>query len=173
MLRKAILQIIDSFYFPVFRRWIPIQTFRYLFCGSFSNGVDILMYYISFHFILKEQMLHLGPLTISPWIASFMMAFCVSFPTGFTLSKFIVFSQSDLKGHIQLFRYLLLVGVCLLLNYVFLKLFVEQLHFFPTVAKICTTLIVACFSFLTQKHFTFRSRSVIPEANTQEFFNPS
>ena len=155
MLRKAILKIIDFFYIPPFTRWIPLQTFRYLFCGSFSNVVDICMYFISFHFILEEKMVHAGFIVISAPIAAFMMAFCVSFPTGFTLSKFIVFTQSNLRGRIQLFRYLLLVGACVLLNYVFLKIFVEQLHIYPTIAKIITTIFVAFFSFMTQKHFTF------------------
>jgi putative flippase GtrA len=163
MVRRFILKGIDFFYLPVFRRWIPLQTFRYLFCGSFSNTVDICMFFISFHFILHEKMVHLGFITISPYIAAFMMAFCISFPTGFSLSKFVVFSESNLRGRIQLFRYLLLVGACILLNYVFLKLFVEQFHIYPTIAKILTTVIVACFSFMTQKHFTFRVKEVITE----------
>jgi putative flippase GtrA len=57
---------------------------------------------------------------------------------------------------VQLFRYFLLVGCCILLNYLFLKLFVEICHFFPTVAKVLTTVMVACFSYFTQKTFTFR-----------------
>ena len=158
-IRQVILQIIDFFYWPIFRSWLPRRTFRYLFCGSFSNGVDILMYFISYHFILHEQMLRLGLLTISAPIAAFLMAFCVSFPTGFSLSKFIVFPESELKGRVQLFRYLLLVGACIVLNYVFLKLFVNTWHWYPTMGKIATTVLVATFSFLTQKHFTFRIKT--------------
>jgi putative flippase GtrA len=46
--------------------------------------------------------------------------------------------------------------ICLLLNYIFIKLFVEQFHLYPTVAKILTTVIVVSFSYLTQKNYTFR-----------------
>ena len=53
-------------------------------------------------------------------------------------------------------RYLMLVLVCILLNYVFIKLFVEQFGIYPTPAKMLTTIIVVSFSYLTQKHFTFR-----------------
>lgn len=154
--RQIILRVIDFFYLKPFQSWIPLRTFRYLFCGSFSNGVDILMYFISYHFILHEQVLHLGFISISAPIAAFLMAFCISFPTGFSLSKFIVFPESELRGRVQLFRYLLLVGACIVLNYVFLTLFVNKLHWYPTLGKIVTTLLVASFSFLTQKHFTFR-----------------
>ncbi|MHB1920938.1 MAG: GtrA family protein [Chitinophagaceae bacterium] len=155
MMRKFILSVIDLFY-PLFSKWINLQTFRYLACGGFTTFLDILVFFLSFHFILHEKMVHLGVVTISPYIAAFMMSFCISFPTGFMLSKYIVFQQSNLQSRIQLFRYFVLVGCCILLNYVFLKFFVEQCHFFPTVAKLITTVFVAFFSYLTQKNFTFQ-----------------
>lgn len=158
-MRRSILRFIDFFYLPRLQRVIPQRTFRYLACGGFSTSLDILVFFLCYHFVLHEQMVHLAGITISPHIAAFLMAFCVSFPTGFSLSKFVVFPDSELGGKVQLMRYFLLVLCCLLLNYVFLKLFVEHLHLFPTVAKILTTLIVALFSYLSQKHFTFRIRS--------------
>jgi putative flippase GtrA len=87
---------------------------------------------------------------------AFMMAFVLSFPTGFFLNKYVVFTGSTLHGRVQLFRYLLLVVVCIFLNYIFLKLFVEQAHIYPTMAKILTTVIVVSFSYLTQRYFTFK-----------------
>ncbi|WP_225979891.1 GtrA family protein [Pseudobacter ginsenosidimutans] len=91
---------------------------------------------------------------------AFLISFTVSFPTGYLLNRFIVFPGSTLKGRVQLFRYFLLVVVCIGLNYVFIKLFVEQFHFYPTVAKIFTTIIVVSFSYLTQKQFTFKVEAV-------------
>ncbi|HVB02609.1 MAG TPA: GtrA family protein [Chitinophagaceae bacterium] len=153
-MKNLISNTIDFFY-PPFRRYIPHLTFRYLACGGFTTLVDISLFFISYHFILHEKMVHLMGFTISPYIAAFLMAFCISFPTGFILSKFIVFTGSVLRGRVQLIRYFMLVGVCILLNYIFLKFFVEWVHLYATVAKIFTTLLVACFSYLTQKHFTF------------------
>lgn len=46
------------------------------------------------------------------------------------------------------------------MNYIFIKLFVEQFHLYATVAKILTTIIVVSFSYLTQKNFTFKTESV-------------
>jgi putative flippase GtrA len=37
-----------------------------------------------------------------------------------------------------------------------MKLFVEQFHIFPTIAKVLTTIFVVGFSYLTQKKFTFK-----------------
>ena len=75
---------------------------------------------------------------------------------GFALSKFLVFPESNLKGRIQLFRYAVLVGMCIILNYVFLKLFVEMFGWYPTPSKIVTTAIVAVFSYVSQRNFTFK-----------------
>ena len=135
---------------------MPLQTFRYAACGGSNTLLDIFMYWFSFHFILHEHDVHLGFVTISPYIFSFIISFFVSFPTGFFLMRHVVFPESTLHGRIQLFRYFLLVIICILMNYVFIKLFVEQCHLYPTVAKVLTTIIVVGFSYLTQKNYTFR-----------------
>jgi putative flippase GtrA len=92
---------------------------------------------------------------------AFIMSFIISFPTGFYLNRRVVFTGSTLRGRVQLFRYLLLVLICIILNYVFIKLFVEQFNIFPTVAKILTTLIVVSFSYVSQRYFTFRKSETV------------
>lgn len=155
MAKKMIISFIDFFY-PPFSRIMPLQTFRYAACGGANTLVDIVGYFISYNFILHKQDLNLGVFVFKPHIASIVMAWCVSFPMGFFLMKNIVFTQSTLHRRVQLFRYFLLVLICLLLNYVFIKLFVEQFHIYPTIAKILTTVIVVFFSYITQKNFTFK-----------------
>ncbi len=93
-----------------------------------------------------------------------MISFSISFPMGFALSKYLVFPESNLKGRVQLFRYALLVSMCILLNYVFLKFFVEWCHFYPTPSKVLTTAIVAVFSYISQRNFTFKVKEVLAEA---------
>lgn len=161
-MRLTILKIIDFFYFPLIARWIPKRTFRYGACGGFTTTLDISLFYVSYHFILDEQMKHIGPVTISAPILAFLMAFCVSFPTGFCLSKYVVFPESQLRGRTQLMRYVLIVSCCITLNYLFLKFFIEICHIFPTIAKVLTAVAIACFSYITQKHFTFRVTSQQP-----------
>ena len=135
---------------------MPLQTFRYAACGGANTLLDIFIFFISFNYILHKQILHLGFLAFEPYIAAFLIAFCVSFPTGFILMRHIVFPESRLRGKVQLFRYFLLVVICIWLNYFFIKLFVETFHIFPTIAKILTTFIVVSFSYITQKYFTFK-----------------
>jgi putative flippase GtrA len=156
MAKKWIISFIDFFY-PPFSRIMPIQTFRYAACGGGNTLLDIFIYAVAYNFILHKQDLNLGFMVFKPHIAAIIISFCVSFPTGFFLMRNVVFTESTLQGRVQLFRYFVLVLVCLLLNYIFIKLFVEQFHIYPTIAKVFTTIIVVSFSYLTQKNFTFKA----------------
>lgn len=160
MLNKArhiILATIDFFHRP-FRRWINLQTFRYLACGGSNQVFYIFLYFISYNYILHQHNIPLGHhMMLSAPIAAYIIAFSVSFPVGFTLSRHIVFSESNLQGRVQLFRYILLTGTCILLTYLFLKFFVEICHFYPTPSSALTSAIIAVFSYYTQRYFTFKT----------------
>jgi len=158
MPKKQIISFIDFFY-PPFRKLMPIQTFRYAACGGTNTLLDIFIFFVSYNFILHKQVLHIGFLAFKPYIAAFIMSFIVSFPTGFLLMRYIVFPDSSLHGRIQFFRYFLLVVICILMNYIFIRLFVEIFHIYPTIAKIITTGIVVFFSYLMQKNFTFKKHA--------------
>jgi putative flippase GtrA len=154
-MRKTIIAFIDFFY-PPFKKIFSVQTFRYAVCGGSNMLLDIFLFYISFNFILNKQVVDLGFISLKPYNAALCLAFCITFPLGFLLNKYIVFNASYLRGHVQLFRYILIVVVNLLLNYLILNLLIQYLHFYPTIAKIFATVIIVTFSFLSQKHFTFK-----------------
>ena len=156
-MRTLILRVIDFFY-PLFQRLLPLQTFRYAACGGFNTALDIVIFFVSYNFIYKKQIVHVYGFAISPHIASFLAAFIITFPIGFYFSRYVVFTSSNLRGRVQLVRYLMLVMASIALNYMFIKFFVEQLNIYPTIAKMITTVIVVTFSYLTQKHFTFRTK---------------
>jgi putative flippase GtrA len=155
-MRKKIINLIDFFY-PPFRKMMPLQTFRYAVCGGSNLLLDIFLFYISFNFILQKEILNLGFISVKPYNAALCMAFCITFPVGFLLNKYIVFNSSYLRSHVQLFRYILIVGINLLLNYAILNVLVQYLHFYPTIAKIFATVLIVLFSYLSQKHFTFKA----------------
>jgi putative flippase GtrA len=156
-MKDRVITIIDFFYIPPVRRLMPLQTFRYAACGGANTVLDIFIYFLAYNFILEKQIIFTPAGPVSPHVAAFLIAFAVSFPTGYLLNRYIVFPGSVLRGRIQLLRYFMLVTVCILLNYIFIKLFVEQFHIYPTVSKILTTVIVVSFSYLTQKKFTFKA----------------
>ena len=153
----ATIQNILDFFYPMFKRFFDKTTYRYAACGGANTVFDILLFFIGYNFIFKKQMVELPFIVISPHIAAFLMAFFFSFPTGFFLMRYVVFKESSLKGRVQLFRYFISVCFSLFLNYFFLKIFVEQLHIYPTVSKVIITFIVVGFSYLAQKYFSFKT----------------
>jgi putative flippase GtrA len=141
----------------MFKRFFDKTTYRYAACGGANTVFDILLFFIGYNFIFKKQLVELPFIVISPHIAAFLMAFFFSFPTGFLLMRYVVFKESSLNGRVQLFRYFISVCFSLFLNYIFLKIFVEQLHIYPTVSKLIITFIVVGFSYLAQKYFSFKT----------------
>jgi putative flippase GtrA len=161
-LRDYINKVIDFFY-PFFKGFFPKETFRYAFCGGFNTMVDLILYFITYNFILIKSNVNLHFVTLSPHIAAFLMVFPVTFSTGFLLSKYITFTQSQLRGRIQLFRYGITVLGSILLNYILLKLFVDVCGFYPSPSKLLTTIVVIFYSYLSQRHYTFRNKKGMPE----------
>ena len=154
--RNLILQTVDFFY-PLFRRFMPLQTFRYAACGGFNTVLDIGLFFMAYNFILIKQPVDIGQLTIGAHIASFLMSFLITFPIGFYLSRYVVFQETKVAKTQQLGKYFMVVLSCLVLNYLFLKVFVDVIGWYPTPSKIATTFFVVAFSYFSQKNFTFKS----------------
>lgn len=157
-MRNLILRFLDLFY-PLFKSLMSRQNYYYAACGGANMLFDLVLYFIAYQFIFDKEIVQITSyLAFEPYIAAFLFAFTFSFPTGFLLSKYVVWSESNIKGRVQLFRYFLLVIVNLILNYALLKTFVEIFHFYPTISKALTIVIVVTFSYLSQKHFTFKTK---------------
>lgn len=151
-IRKAI-----EWSYPPFKTLVPPETFRYASTGGLNTAFDIFLYFICYNFVLQKQIVDLNVVAISPHIAAFIMVFPITFITGFLLAKYVTFTDSPIRGRIQLFRYGLSVAGSILLNYICLKFFVEYFYIWPTVAKMITTVIVVTYSYLIQRYFTFKT----------------
>jgi putative flippase GtrA len=156
LIRDQIISIIDWFYQP-FQDRIPLETFRYAATGGFNTAFDITLYFVFYHFIIQKQVVDFGFTAMSPHIAAFVFVFPITFSTGFLLAKYVTFTQSVLRGRIQLFRYGITVAGSIALNYLLLKLFVDGFGWYALPAKIATTSIVILYSYMAQKHFTFKT----------------
>jgi putative flippase GtrA len=160
--RDFILPIIDFFY-PPFNRLMTLQTFRYAASGGGNTLIGFLIYFISYKYLLQEQQLHFGFYAFKAHVAALFISFCITFPIGFFMSKYVVFNDSRMKGRIQLFRYFMICMFNLALNYILLKILVERAHIYPVLAQILTTTIVILFSYLAQRHFSFKPNAVDEE----------
>lgn len=154
--RDFILPIIDFFY-PPFRRLMNLQTFRYAASGGGNVLLGFLVYVISYKFIFAEKQFDFGFYAFKGHVAAMLVSFLVTFPVGFFMSKYVVFSDSNMKGKVQLVRYFVVCMFNLLLNYLLLKVFVETLKMNAILAQILTIAIVVVFSYLAQRNFSFKA----------------
>lgn len=153
---KLITRIVDWFYIPPLRRVVPLQTFRYAACGGLNMLLGWVLFYISKHFLVAGHYIDLGFVVVAPHTATLYSIVPFTFFAGFYLNRNVAFTRSPLRTRTQLMRYLVSWAGSLLLNHLLLKLFVEVLHFWDTPSQILATLIIVVYSYVMQKHFTFR-----------------
>ena len=154
-MRDNILALIDFFY-PPFRKIMPLQTFRYAACGGGNTVAGFLLFTGVFHLIAKQKDVDFGFIAFKSYSFALFCSSAMVFIIGFLLNKYIVFTASNLKGRIQLFRYFLAAMSSLCINYVVLNGLIIYVHLHPVLAQIIATAIVVTISFFMQQYFTFR-----------------
>lgn len=151
-----IRSIIDFFY-PPFQKFMPIQFFRYGAVGGANLLFDWVLYFFIFNFILHQQALDLGFIAIRSDIAAFTLKFPITLLSGFFLQKYVTFSNStNSRGRVQLLKYFFVVVINLIVNYVGFYIFVDYLHFWPSITNALISIITSIFSYFAQKKFTFK-----------------
>jgi putative flippase GtrA len=153
---NLITSFIDFFH-PPFKKWMPLQTFRYAACGGGNTVLGFLIYTLGFTVIFNGKVFDFGVYALKPHVASLLLAFIINFPVGFFLMKYVVFVDSNLKGRVQLFRYFFVFLSNLVLNYFILKLMVEYLQWNAIFSQVLATAIVILTSYILQRYFTFKT----------------
>lgn len=157
-LSRMLISLIDTLYIKPLERVISRQMFGYFLCGAANMALDTLWYFLTYHYVVMERNIDLGIVVISPHIAALIIVFPITFFTGFLLNRYVAFRATQQRTTKQLFRYALSVVGSILLNYALMKLFVELCYVWPTIAKMMTTIIVALYSFLAAKYFSFTNK---------------
>jgi len=135
---------------------MPLQTFRYAACGGGNALFGLITYFIGYQYIFAQRVFDFGFFAFKPHIAALFLSSCITFMIGFVLNRYVVFTASNLRGRIQLFRYFLSFSFNLVINYGMLKLLVEILDWNPLLSQVLTIVLVIGISYFTQRHFTFR-----------------
>ena len=146
-----------DFFYPPFKKHMSLQFFRYGFTGGVNVGFSILLYFVVYTFVLRQQMLHLGFFTLSSHIAALIITFPFSNFFGFLLQKYVTFTESELRGGVQLYRYFIIVFVNLGVNAVILKILVDGFHVWTTPSQVAATFCCIFISYFSQKKFTFKT----------------
>ena len=151
---STINKILD-FVYPLFKFFLPKSTFRYLACGGSNAILDFILFSVIYNYILKGNSIQINIWTISPHIASLYISLLCTMPTGFLLSKYIVFISRK-KNKREILMYSIIVFISLFLNYLLMNFFVEILYLSPILSKISTTSLIILFNYFGQKKLAFQ-----------------
>ena len=152
---KVLISVIDRLYVKPIRVLASREIFGYGVCGALNMSLDIVWYFLIYHFIVAERFIDFGVVVISPHIATLFVVFPITFLTGFWLNRNVAFRVAEYKSRGQLVRYALSVVGSIVINYVCMKFFVDALHIWPTPSKMITTAVSVIYSYLAARYFTF------------------
>ena len=154
-MKHFITSLLDFFY-PVFRKIMPLETYRYAACGGINTLLGLFIWYVCYHFVFNRMVVDLGFYSFESYTLALLVSSTFSFCFGFIINKYVVFTASVLKGRVQLFRYFLSFVFNLFLNYFMLKCLIGFLNWDAFLSQLLTTALVIAVSFVSQKYFTFK-----------------
>lgn len=154
---NLIRKFLDLFY-PIVSKIFDKTTYYYAACGAGNLVLSWILFFLFYQYVFKKKLWYIDfiDFVFTPYTLSAFLCFIISFMIGFLLLKYVVFTESELKGRIQLFRYAISAVITSCTNWVILKSFVELLGFFPSLANVLSTCIVVLMSYLIQRNFTFK-----------------
>ncbi len=160
-LAKGITHLIDRLYPQTIEKFIPRHTFRYGVCGvANSIMLDTIFYYIIYHYIICMRPLDLGFYAISAEVVSLILVFPITFFIGFWLNRNVAFQATEERRKRQISKYAFSVAGSIILSYISLKVLVEICGIWATPAKTLSSIIVALYSYLAARYFTFKRREI-------------
>ena len=154
---NLIRKFLDLFH-PIVSKIFDKTTYYYAACGTGNLVLSWILFFLFYQFVFEKKLWHISFInfTFTPYTLSAFSCFIISFTLGFLMMKYVVFTQSELKGRIQLFRYGISAIITSSANWVLLKTFVEIFYFFPSLANVISTCVVVVISYLIQRNFTFK-----------------
>ena len=154
-LAKRLINIVDMLYIKPLHSLVSRTLFGYGLCGAVNMTLDILWYFIIYHYIVCERFVDLGFVVMSPHILSLFIVFPITFLTGFWLNRNVAFQAVKYSSNRQFVLYSLSVVGSVLINYACMKLFVEVCNIWPTPSKMLTTFVSVSYSYLMARYVTF------------------
>lgn len=140
------------------QKLLASRIFRYFISAGLATWVDVVVYFLAFNYLYeKSDIVFTEGIVVASTTASLVMSYTAGLITNFTLTKMLVFKESDLQTHQQLFRYILVALLVLALNWLLMRFLIRSMEWYPTIARATSAILVGVLSFSIHKVFSFRS----------------
>jgi putative flippase GtrA len=131
------------------------QVVRFVFSAGAGFLVDISAFFLLYHKLLISKTYHILSFTVHNYILSFSISFFLGVLVNFLITRYFVFSESNLPPYKQFFRFIAVAIVGYFANLAVFKLFIQALNLDPVVARPAALLSLFFLSFFVHKFFSF------------------
>lgn len=131
------------------------QALRFLFSNGVGFILDAIVYFASYYYYFKHHNTHIFGFTFSGDVTALFVSYMVQIICNFLLTKYFVFSESDLSPAKQFFRFTTVAILGFFANLGLLKVFVSVFHIYAPIARMLAALSLGIASFFIHKFFSF------------------
>jgi len=154
----SILRAFLDIFYPLVSKLMDKTTYYYAVAGSTNLVLGWLMFALLDLYVFQNKIITL-PLFDHPVHSYTVVAgICAvfSFLFGFTMMRYVVFTESQLKGRVQFFRYGLSALISASVNWILIKLMVDTFAWNATLCNVFASVVVVTISYFLQRKFSFK-----------------
>ena len=154
----SILRAFLDIFYPLVSKLMDKTTYYYAVAGSTNLLLGWLMFALLDLYVFQNKIITL-PLFDHPVHSYTVVAgICAvfSFLFGFTMMRYVVFTESQLKGRVQFFRYGLSALISATVNWILIKLMVDTFAWNATLCNVFASVVVVTISYFLQRKFSFK-----------------
>ena len=154
---NIIRAFLDLFY-PLVSRIFDKTTYYYAVAGSTNLVLGWALFWVLDHWIINRKTVELPFFEHPVHSYSVIAAICgvFSFLFGFLMMRYVVFTESQLKGRVQFFRYGLSALISATVNWILIKLMVDTFAWNASLCNVFASVVVVTISYFLQRKFSFR-----------------
>ncbi|MFC5282748.1 GtrA family protein [Pedobacter alpinus] len=140
----------------IFHKIFQYKAVRFFLSAGVATLVDVVIYFITINYIFSHQRVKFLNLSASAHTFTLVISYSCGVIINFLLTKYAVFSESNVATKKQFFRFSLIAFLGFFANYGLLRFFVEILELYPTFSRIASALSLGIASYYVHKLFTFK-----------------
>ncbi|OAQ41918.1 hypothetical protein A5893_02020 [Pedobacter psychrophilus] len=137
-------------------RFFQNKIVRFFFSAGIAMLVDVAVYFITFNFIFINDVVMIFGHPNKSHNVALLISYSCGVVINFLLTKYAVFSDSNLASRKQFLRFSFIAFLGFFGNYALLRFFVEVCNIAPTLARVASALSLGVSSYYIHKFFTFK-----------------
>lgn len=154
----SILRAFLDIFYPLVSKLMDRTTYYYAVAGSTNLVLGWLMFALLDLYVFQNKIITLPLLDHPVHSYTLVAGICAvfSFLFGFTMMRYVVFTESQLKGRVQFFRYGLSALISATVNWILIKLMVDTFAWNATLCNVFASVVVVTISYFLQRKFSFK-----------------